>query len=168
MDIFEAIETRRSVRSFSGEAVAEADLERILEAGRLAPSGLNNQPWRFVVVRSGDMIKKISEFSKYGRVISGADALVAVFVNDRASYNRDKDMHGIGACIQNMWLAAHALGVGMCWVGEILARHEEVESALDVPGGNRLMAVLCFGMPDGKDTKKAERLPLDALILGRF
>lgn len=168
MELMEAVATRSSVRTYTDEEISDTRLGHILEAGRLAPSGLNNQPWRFVVIRDAGMIEKMAGLTKYGAVVARAKLLVAVFIDNAAGYHRDKDMHGIGACVQNMWLAAHSLGVGMCWVGEILSRRDEVEQALGVSENHELMALLCFGRPAPDQPAKKDRKPLEELIIGRF
>ena len=101
-------------------------------------------------------------------MIDEAKVLVVVFIDNSAGYNRDKDMHGIGACIQNMWLAAHSLGIGMCWVGEILNRREDVEKTIGVDKNLELMAVLCLGHPASEKKSKTPRLPMDDLIVARL
>ena len=168
MDVIEAIAARRSVRNFTGEEVTDAELDTILDAGRLAPSGLNNQPWCFAIVRDEKVKNELSGFSHYGRLLTEANVLVAVFFRHDKAYNRDKDMHGIGACIENMWLAATSIGIGMCWLGEILARHEDVEKTIGVPGGHELMAVLCLGHPKKDSAKRTDRLPLEKLVIKRL
>ena len=168
MDIFEAIATRRSVRHFTGEPVTDSEIDRILEAGRAAPSGKNNQPWRFIVVRDAGAMERMSQHTYYSRVMREADALIAVFLDRSAVYNRDKDLHGLGACMQNMWLAAHALGVGVCWNGEIINQRQPVEDILDVPEEVELMAVFCLGRPDPEKVGETPRKPMDELVLKRI
>lgn len=167
MDILECLSTRRSVRKFTGEPVSDEVLEKILEAGRLAPSGLNNQPWRFAIIRDKTMVEGVAGLTKYSRVVLSSDVLVAVFLNKESLYNRDKDIQGIGACIENMWLAAHSLGAGMCWIGEILNRGSDVEKLLQTGDALELMAVLCFGIPD-VESKAPQRLPMSDLIVKRY
>lgn len=167
MDILEAIRTRASVRDFTDEEVTDAEIEAVLEAGRRAPSGLNNQPWRFVVVRDRAALEEVARYTRYERVVKGARALIAVFYHAESGYDRDKDMHGIGACGQTMWLAAHSLGLGMCWVGEILNRRVDVERALGVEG-LELMAVMCLGRPAKGPKGPTPRIPLKDLVVKRL
>lgn len=167
MDVIECISTRRSVRKFTGAPVSDQTLEKILEAGRLSPSGLNNQPWRFVIIRDRTIIEGVAGLTKYSKVVLSSEVLVSVFLNRESSYSRDKDIQGIGACIENMWLAAHSLGVGMCWIGEILNRSGDVEKLLETGKSLELMAVLCFGIAEA-ETKSPQRLPLEDLIVKRF
>jgi len=124
------IQNRRSIRKFKTDIPTDADIENILEAARWAPSGLNNQPWRFLVIQDKAIKGGLAQFTKYKTIIKEAPVLIAVCMDITESYNRDKDLMAIGACIQNMLLDAYALGLGTCWLGEILNRKEEVSGFL--------------------------------------
>jgi nitroreductase len=118
--VLDAIRSRRSIRQYSDDPVSDDDVRAILEAGRWAPSGLNNQPWRFGVVRDPECKNAISELTRYRQIIRNAPVIIAVFLDNDAGYDRVKDCQSIGACLQNMWLATHTLGLGGVWLGEIL------------------------------------------------
>lgn len=166
MNILELIQTRRSVRKYSGEPVTDIDIDTILEAGRWAPSGLNNQPWRFAVIRSQEMKKEVATLTKYSTIVLGADTLIAVFLDRLVIYDKTKDAQAVGACIQNMLLQAHALGLGACWLGQILAKAEMVRQALGAPENYELMAVVAVGHPEpAKLIGKREEL--DTLVFMR-
>ncbi|MFP3928187.1 MAG: nitroreductase family protein [Desulfobacteraceae bacterium] len=164
--MIDLIRTRRSIRSFTPEAVEEALLDRVLEAGTWAPSGLNNQPWKFVVVRGSNVRDELGGQTKYGTIIRQAPVAVAVFLDHRDSYDRTKDVQAIGACIQNMLLAAHGLGLGAVWLGEILKNRREVERILGVPGECELMAVVALGHP-AQTKRRGSRKLLDEVVLAR-
>jgi len=151
METIEAIRTRRSVREFKDEDVSDSTLEQILEAGRWAPSGLNNQAWRFIVVRNQDTKVAISRLTKYGRIIKNAPVLIAVFLDRDHMYDYIKDVQSIGACIQNMLLAVHSMGLGGVWLGEILKNKETVNRILEAPDSYELMAVIALGRPVEKN-----------------
>jgi len=112
METIEAIKTRRSVRGFANENVSDEVVEQILEAGRWAPSGLNNQAWRFIIVRNEGIKVELSKLTKYGPTIKNAPVLIVVFLDRDHMYNYTKDIQSTGACIQNMLLAIHSLGLG--------------------------------------------------------
>jgi len=78
--VFEAILNRRSIRSFTEEAVDRETLLRIITAGTWAPSGLNNQPWRFAIVWDGKLKRKLAKLTRYSSIIENAAVLVAVFL----------------------------------------------------------------------------------------
>lgn len=165
--IVEAIHKRRSVRSFTDEAVTEEDMRTILEAGRWAPSGINNQPWRFVIVQSPEKKNELAEFTKYGGIIRNANVCIAVFAELSVCYHEIKDAQSIGACMENMLLAAHSLGLGAVWLGEILNRADDVRQCLELDDGKALHAVMALGRP-AKTDQKSSRKSLDELIVKRF
>jgi len=148
MKLLDIIRARRSIRVYKQEPVADITINEILEAARWAPSGLNNQPWRFVVIKDESFKKKISEFTHYSSIIAGCDFCIAVFYNHSAGYNRDKDIMSIGASIQNMLLYAHDKGIGSVWLGEILKNKEKINALIEVDPSNEFMALVAFGFPE--------------------
>ncbi len=159
MDILEGIYTRRSIRQFTGEPVDRHQLDEIIKAGTWAPSGLNNQPWRFVIIRTPGIKKELAKLTAYHFTIERAPACIAVFVYRSVMYNDIKDYQAIGACIQNMLLAAHGLGLGAVWLGEILKKAGEVRRLLGLPEEMELMAVVAIGHPAaGKHSSKRKDL----------
>ncbi len=167
MDLLEGIYSRRSVREYTDEPVSREDVMEILRAGSWAPSGLNNQPWRFVVVRDEVRRRELAKLTRYRQIIEGAPTALAVFCDQEATYNKVKDHQGIGACLQNMLLAAHALGLGAVWLGEILNRGDDVRKLLEVPEGLELMAVIAVGHPAGRD-QLSNRKNLANLLVKEF
>ena len=161
--VLDAIYARRSVRQFLDNPVEDDSLQVILEAGRWAPSGLNNQPWRFAVVRDLGVREEIAAQTRYREIIRNAPAVIAVFIDNDESYDRVKDCQAIGACLQNMYLAAHALGLGGVWLGEILKNKERVAEILEAPDSYELMAVFAVGHPKHR-RQKSQRKPLSELV----
>ncbi|AAM07140.1 TPA: nitroreductase family protein [Methanosarcina acetivorans] len=158
--VIDTILNRRSVREFTDRPISKEEINTILNAGRWAPSGLNNQPWRFAVVRNPETIQKLSECTHYSGIVAGAALLIAAFLDTEHSYNRTKDIQAIGASIQNMLLACCGLSLGAVWLGEILNQHEKVNSILGCSSKLELMAVLAIGEPaPGKRTSTRKALP---------
>ncbi|MBU1001783.1 MAG: nitroreductase [Proteobacteria bacterium] len=159
---------RRSVRKYTDEPVSREALLAILEAGRWAPSGLNNQPWRFLVVSRGDeRTLALAGCTKYGTIVRAAGALIAVFLDREAMYSEVKDHQTAGACIQNMLLAAHALGLGTVWLGEIVNQAPQVLDCLDLdPAAYEFMALIAVGHPAHPGA--SSRKPLPELMLEAF
>lgn len=164
MDLLEGIYTRRSIRRYTAQAVEREQLIEIIKAGTWAPSGLNNQPWRFVIVREREARLKLAEFTKYRTILESAPACIAVFVDRGAMYNDIKDHQAMGACIQNMLLAAHALGLGAVWLGEILKNAENVRVFLELPPEMELMAVIAVGHPSAGSRTSQRKKIADVLI----
>ncbi len=163
METVEAIKSRRSVRDFTHESVSDEVVGQILEAGRWAPSGLNNQAWRFIVVRSKETKAKLSKLTGYGHTINNAPVLIVVFLDKDHMYHYTKDVQSIGACIQNMLLAIHSMGLGGVWLGEILKNKEMVNKVLEGPDSYELMAVVALGHPVKKE-RVSERKSLNELV----
>ncbi len=159
MDLLEAIFTRRSIRQYTDEPVDRDQLLEIIKAGTWAPSGLNNQPWRFVIVTAADVRRELAKQTTSHFIIERAPACIAVFVDRGVMYNDVKDHQAMGACIQNMLLAAHGLGLGAVWLGEILKNADAVRTLLDLPEEIELMAVVALGHPKpGKHSSKRRDL----------
>lgn len=162
-DFFEVVKGRRSVREFTPEPVSEADLEKILEAGRWAPSGKNTQPWAFVLVKSKAKRAALAALSRQKELIESAPVCLAVLLDHERGYDRDKDMQGIGACVENMFLAAHALGLGACWVGNISGSKEEAAKVLGLKENEELVMLLLIGHP-APGERSSTRRPLSELV----
>ncbi|WP_457571468.1 nitroreductase family protein [Desulfovulcanus sp.] len=166
-DLFDAIYKRRSIRKFTDQDVEREKIIEILDAGRWAPSGLNNQPWRFLVVKDEQRKSKLAECTKYGHIVRQANALIVVFLAKDAMYNATKDYQAAGACIQNMLLAIHGLGLGGVWLGEILNQETQVHGVLNTdPEQLELMAVIALGhsAQEGSSSRK----DLSQLLLEEF
>ncbi|MBI5664689.1 MAG: nitroreductase [Nitrospirae bacterium] len=166
MDAFELITTRRSIRKFTDKQVPDEVIDRIIEAGTWAPSGLNNQPWKFAVIKDSALKKEVSGLTHYSKIVSGANVLLAVFLDNSLSYDRTKDCQAIGACIQNMLLYIHSIGLGAVWLGEILKNKDNVTELISGPKNLELMAVIALGHPAEKGGK-VTRKGLDQTVLFR-
>lgn len=145
--LLDVIKNRRSVREFKEGKVDRDKIDKILEAGRWAPSAKNRQPWKFVVVQNENTVKEIASYTIYESFVRDAALLIAVFLDETEMQDRTKDVQAIGACIQNMLLAIHSIDLGAVWIGEILSRKERVNQVLDAPDYLELMAVLAVGHP---------------------
>jgi nitroreductase len=163
MNILSLIKSRRSIRKFRKANISTKILAKILEAGRWAPSGLNNQPWRFMVL-AGEKKDALAKYTHYGYIIKGADKVILVFLDKKSSYSLEKDLMAIGACIQNMLLYIHAIGLGACWLGEILNQRKAIKKFLKLSTNLKLQAVLVIGYPLSA-AQKSKRKALANLII---
>jgi nitroreductase len=146
--IIEAIKTRRSIRKFTKEPVSDELLDQILESALWAPSGKNNQPWKFAVIRDSIIRRSLASFTHYGDMIQNAPVCIAVFLDRSRVYDRTKDVQAVGASIQNMLLTLHSMGLGGVWLGEILKNKEKVSELLGAEKGLELMAIVALGHPN--------------------
>ncbi len=166
MDIFECIKTRRSIREFTDEPVTDETIDKIIETSIWAPSGLNNQPWKFAVIRDKGLQQGIADLTHYSKTVLSSNILIAVFLDQSLSYDRTKDSQAIGACIQNMLLYIHSIGLGAVWLGQILKNKDEVLKLIGSPADLELMAVIALGHPADKG-RPPERKDMESVIFFR-
>lgn len=164
LPVLDAIYQRRSIRDFTKEPVAEELLREIIRAGTWAPSGLNNQPWRFRIIQDPVEKATLAEQTKYGHIILASSALIAVYLDIEAIYDPVKDYQAAGACIQNMLLATEALGLGGVWLGQILHNKTMVNSILGISTQFDLMAIIALGYPKHHD-QRSTRKPIEQFLI---
>lgn len=162
--VLDAIYRRRSIREFTDKEVSLEQLREIVKAGLWAPSGLNNQPWRFVIIRDPETREQIARQTHYRHIVREANALIAVFLDEDAMYDTVKDHQSAGACIQNILLATEALGLGGVWLGQILKNKENVNRILGLARHLDLMAVVAVGYPQHRN-QKSKRKELSEVII---
>ena len=149
MDVSEAIRKRRSIRKYQARKVENDKIERVLEAGRLAPSAKNLQEWRFIVVRDDGRRRRLAEAAKGQTFVGEAPVVIAacatmtdyVMTCGQLTYPID-----LAIAVEHMVLAAAAEGLGTCWIGAFY--EEEVKKVLNVPPQVRVVALLPLGYPD--------------------
>jgi len=140
MDVFEAVRTLLAVRSYQDKPIPDAVVRRIVEAGRLTGSGMNGQPWHFIVVRDRETLRKLGGLASSGRYT--AEAPLAVVVATEKSRFAVSDA---SRAIQSMLLTAWADGVGSNWVG--FGGLDNVKPLLEIPNNVDVLAILPFGYP---------------------
>lgn len=162
--LIRAIHERRSVRHFSDTPVGRQKLLAAIRAASWAPSGLNNQPWRFAIVWDGSLKNELASLTRYASTLRAAAVLVPVFLDKESSYDHLKDCQAVGACIQNLLLALHDSGLGAVWIGEILKNGDKVLRLLDLPDRLELMAVVAVGEPAHRN-QRSHRKAVEELIV---
>jgi len=152
MDALEAIRKRRSVREYTGDPIPRVDLEKIVDAGRLAPTGHNTQPWDFIVVTDRSMINELKIASQW---MEKAGAIIAVVLDPTSRWWVEDG----AAAVENMLIASTALGYGSCWLeGYTLPREEEFKKLLGVPKEKRLLTLVPIGVPVSWPTQEKKSL----------
>lgn len=155
MKVFDAIRTVLAVRRFRDEAVPDEVVKRVVEAGRLTASSMNQQPWQFIVVHEGDMLRKLAALARTGPYLAQAAFAVVVAIEKDSPYA----VSDASRAIQSMVLAAWAEGVGSNWVG--FGGLPKVKPLLDIPAGLDVLAIIAFGYPAAKLGKgRKKRKPL--------
>lgn len=117
LNVFEAIFTRRSIRSFTGDIVNELYLETIIKAGCYAPSANNKQPWEFIIIKEKSMLREISETHSYAKMLVEAGCGIVVCGDKEKQTQTGFLIEDCSASMQNMLLCAHGLGLGAVWCG---------------------------------------------------
>ncbi|NCO96529.1 MAG: nitroreductase [Candidatus Aenigmarchaeota archaeon CG_4_10_14_0_8_um_filter_37_24] len=169
METFDCIESRKSVRKYDKKDVPNEMIAEIITAGTYAPSAGNTQEWEFIIVKDSEKKKKLSEASLDQNQVREAPAIIAVLANlekiEMKYKERGKEVYSLqdtAACIQNMLLATHDLGLGACWVGAF--DEEDVSSILGLPGKTRPVAMLTIGFPlSYQPAEKSYRIPFERL-----
>lgn len=145
MDVFEAVRTRTSVRAYSPTPIPEQTLDRILEAGRLAPSAINRQPWQFIVVKDERKRMELSK-ARYAKFLKDAPVVIVGCGDRKASprwYAVDTTI-----ALQNMVLTATGEGLGTCWIGSF--DEGLVRKLLKIPEHLEIVSLLAVGFPRKK------------------
>ncbi len=163
MDFLTLINTRESCRDYADVQISSEQLNYILEAGRLAPSACNTQPWHFFVVR-GDKLREMKKaVQAYGRnkFTDGAQAFIVV-VGETPAYpealkkivpKRDFSSYDIGIAVANMTLAATSIGLGTCILGVFDAEIVKSVCCIEKDDARPVHLVLSVGVP-AKDTPR--------------
>ena len=152
MDALEAIRKRRSVRKYSGDPIPRQDLEQIVDAGRLAASGYNRQPWDFVVVTNRETIDQLKVAAQW---MEKAAAIIAVVIDPTSRFWLEDG----SAAVENMLIAATALGYGSCWVqGDAEPLEGQLKTLLGVPDDRRLLMLVPVGVPVEWPSKEKKSL----------
>jgi len=164
MDALEAIRERRSIRKYKPDAIPKEMLEQLVDAGRLAATARNEQPWEFVVVTDKEVLKKLGGLADHGPFIADAAACIAVFCKDGKYYLEDGC-----AATENILIAVAALHLGACWVaGDKKPYCPAVAELLGVPEGYRLISLLALGYEVEPTPVKKKRELSDVIHWEKF
>lgn len=142
MDVFEAVRTLLAVRSYADRPVPDEAVRRIVEAGHLTASSMNLQPWRFIVIRDRETLRRIGEVVHTGPYVAEA-ALAVVVAVERTTFA----VSDASRAIQSMMLTAWSEGIGSNWVG--FGGLKDVKALVDLPEDLDLLAIVPFGYPAG-------------------
>jgi nitroreductase len=166
METWDAIRSRRNVRSYDDRQIGEEDMSRILEAARRTPSAGNKQRWGFVVVRDKDRLQRLSAIWQGARHIPGSAATIALIGPDPdEERDRISVAYDMGQLTMTIMLAAADLGIGS---GHSSARDQAVaRDVLEIPEGSRCWWLIGLGYPADRPLRpieKPDRRPLDDLV----
>jgi len=169
MDFYEVIRTRRSVRKYQGEAIPEEVLDRVMEAARVAPSGSNRQPTRFLLATEEKLKRELVPFCHNQGFVAQAPVVVIACGRD-LQYNRGEWMGryamlvDVAIAVDHLTLAARAEGLGTCWIGSF--NGPELKHFLRLPEDVEVVALTPLGYPEGDPFTDPEgRLPRKELVM---
>ncbi|MEM2906317.1 MAG: nitroreductase family protein [Candidatus Bathyarchaeia archaeon] len=173
MDLFDAVKGRRSIRMFKPEPVPREKLMMALDAARWAPSAGNCQPWVFIIVEDASAKRELAEAALGQVFIAEAPVVVVVCADMERSAARYGErgrrfycLLDAAAATQNLLLAAHALGLGACWVG---AFHDQrVADRLMLPPSIRAIAIVPIGVPAEQRIPVGRRPLEESLHYGKY
>ena len=164
MDTLEAIHTRRSIREYTNQLILEETITQLLQAAMAAPSARNQQPWEFVVITNTKIREKIPSVSPFAQMIIDAPLAILVCGNLEVETAQGYWVIDCAAAIQNMLLAAHALGLGAVWTG-VYPREERMDGLtelLNLPDHILPHSLVVIGypaqQPEHPDRFKSERI----------
>lgn len=154
----EIVLSRRSIRRYDKKEIPRETLEKILEAGRQAPSAMNRQPWHFIVITDYEIKKELSK-GLFNRFVKNSPVTI-VGCASTSFFDRKWSIIDTTIALENMVIAAWALGVGSCWIGDF--KEEKVKRLLNVPDNWKIVALITFGypaeQPHRRSKKKMERI----------
>jgi nitroreductase len=165
MDVFEAVQKRRSIRDYASTPIPKKKLRKILEAARLAPSASNIQPWHFIVVTNAEKRKKLAE-APYAKFLEKSPIAIVGCGDQKASPNWY--MVDVAIAMQNMVLTATSENLGTCWIGSF--NEDQVKEMLKIPENFKVVALLAIGYPREKIAIPSEtysikrRKPLNEIV----
>ncbi|MDD4889053.1 MAG: nitroreductase family protein [Phycisphaerae bacterium] len=164
MDFLELVKSRYSVRAYKDRPVEPDKLERVLEAARLAPSGSNRQPWKFVVVRDPEVRRKLVPACSDQVFVGQAPVVIAGvgLVPDRVMRcGVPGDPIDLAIALEHIALAAAAEGLGTCWIGAFY--QEQVREVLGIPESAKVVELMTLGYP--ADTLRPKtRKPMSEVV----
>lgn len=145
MDVFEAVQQRKSIRTYQDKPVPQETLQRILEAARLSPSAVNCQPWHFIVVTEKEKRKALSR-GAFAKFLAQAPVVIVACGDKKAS----PDWYAVDTslAVENMVLTAVNESLGTCCVGSF--NEADVKLALNVPERFEVLLLIAVGYPKEK------------------
>ena len=205
MEIFECIDTRKTIRKYTDYIPTDDEIKRIINSARLAPSAVNAQNWKFIAVLNKDIKHKMAEAisNKYDEITKNLDEetksrvlgykghstffenapLVVVCVEieapkfmggvlEQAGYSKkdiskmrpDSYLLSMGGAVENMILAASALGFGSCWMVAPVLAEADFRKILNIKDDEKIVTLLTIGKPLGDNPNRMPKKPLDEVM----
>lgn len=158
MDAIDGILTRRSIRKYTNKSIPDEVIKELLEAGVSAPSAGNQQPWQFIIIDNREVLDEASQVLPNGKLLKDANKAILVCGDLNLETHKGYWPIDCSAATQNILLAAHAKGLGACWLG-VYPREERVENLKKLFKTSEHIipfSVISLGFPD-EESKKVDR-----------
>lgn len=166
MSILDVIRNRRSVRTYKNDPIPEDILHKVLEAGRLAPSGKNLQPWKFIIIKDSSLKNRVAEACAKQFFMAAAPVIIAACAFPENCYaHMGRYMKSwpidVAIALEHMILMAQEAGLGTCWIGAF--DENQVKPLLNIPESVRVLALTPLGYPD-ESPRDRGRKPLEEIV----
>ena len=159
MSLIDLILSRRSIRKYEKKEIPEEVLNQIFEAGQNAPSAANKQPIRFIILKEQEIKKNLS--GTFSRFLKDSPVVIVGCADVKALLTGKWAVVDTTIAIQNMVIAAWALGVGSCWIGSF--DEKKVKELLKIPERWKVVALLTFGYPS-EQPKQRKKKPFEKMF----
>jgi nitroreductase len=160
MKCIEQLLSRRSIRKYKKIPVPEEIINNILEAGRLAPTAVNSQPWHFIILKEQES-KEACSFGNYNRWAADADFIIVGVYKPSEVMIEHLTIMDVTIALQNMAIAGLLQGVGSCWIGAW--DDTKLRRVLALPVDSKIVGIIPFGYPDGTPAKPSKK-PLKQIL----
>jgi len=164
MSLIDAVLSRRSVRRYEPKEIPKDVLDKILEAGRQAPSAANKQPWHFIVLTDSEIKKELSK-GLFNRFIKDAPVTIVGCAHKDLIAGK-WSIVSTTIALQNMVVAAWAIGVGSCWIGDF--NEEKAKRLLSIPENWNIIALVSFGYPAEKPQPRKKKPVKEIVGFNKF
>ena len=165
MSLLDVILSRRSIRKYENKEIPQEILQQILEAGRQAPSAVNRQPIRFVVVKDHEIMKKLCD-NLISRFVKDAPVAIVGCADVKSLLTGKWAVVDATIAMQNMVIAAWTLGIGSCWIGS--CNEEKVKELLKIPDKWKVVALVTLGYPAEQPKSKKKKSFEDLFRFNKF
>lgn len=164
METFDAISKRSSVREYQDLSIDKNILQKLVDAGRRAPSARAVEPWEFVVITQKEILSKLGQIADHGEFLNEAAASIVVYCDETKYYLEDGC-----AATENILIAAADAGIGACWIaGDKKPYAENVSEILGAPANLKLISIISLGWPKEEILQEKNRSLEDVIHWNKF
>lgn len=171
MEFYEVIKKRKSVRKYRPDPIPDDVLNRILDAGRIAPSAKNLQPWHFIVVKDPNIKKELAAACRNQMWMADAAVIVCGCADEKNCYAKLGSLGlsfqvDLAIAIDHMILAATSEGLGTCWIAAY--SEEQVKKVLNIPETLRVVCLTPIGWPAETPKDRGRKSLAEIISWGKY